>query len=481
MAFELNFEDDNHLSFPEHPNLIEEGKFQSREDILRVSIPSSVYKVSGSAFKDCKNLNQVYLGESVSTIENEAFSGCEKLFLLYLPKSLTYISDDAFSGCFETVKSYQIYGYEGSYAEKYVSEKGLSFCTLVDEDKLEKAKELFDKDVDSDLQVLVFREAMLNRFNPFVQMKGSLYLAIAYLIGRGVNESDVLADQTLSLSDSYYEFSLFSPLKDESEEQLVRVKKRIELFYNGEGKKIREMIRDVELENISVLECKYKLYPESLTDTEKEQLNILHEKERKEEEEEKSKKNTFRILYLHGLKGSKEDRLGKELKEKLPYPVKTIDIPSDPYYGMLKVEDTVEKYHPDLIVANDFSSLYAVRMKAYSRILIHPWLDTYEIQQTLPKDTYPYESGHFGKGSYLVDSEFMDEVDDLSYTKIDPLGVNYAIFSKEEKDNSSYQMFKKLFKGENVYISSGDFAFSETELTLDIIKRLTSDVRKEKE
>ncbi len=479
MAFELKFEEENHLSFPEHPSLIEEGKFMGREDIAKLSVPSSVYKISPCAFKDCKNLAQVYLGESVSTIEKEAFSGCEKLFILYLPSSITYIAEDAFSGCFENVKSYKIYGYEGSYAEKFANDNGLSFIALTDEDKLEKAKELFDQDIDSDLQVMVFREAMLNRFNPVIQMKGTLYLAIAYLIGRGVPESDVLADQTMSLSDSYYEFSLFSPLKDESKDQLLRVQKRIELFFNEDAKEIREMIRDVELEKKSVLECKSKLYPKSLTDEDKEKLNVLLETRRKEEKEEKSKDSSFRILYLHGLKGSKEDPIGKELKEKLPYLVKTIDIPSDPYYGMLKVKDTLESYHPDLIVAHDFSCLYALRVKAYSRILIHPWLDTNEVRYILPLDTYPYENGHLGKSSYLVDYEFMDEVEDLSYIEIDPLGVNYAIFSKEEKDNSSYQMFEKLSKDENIYLSSGDFAFSPTELTLDIIKRLARDGKKE--
>ncbi len=146
---------------------------------------------------------------------------------------------------------------------------------------------------------------------------------------------------------------------------------------------------------------------------------------------------------------------------------------------MLKVQDAIESYHPDLIVANEFSCLYASRVKAYSRILIHPWLDTNEVRRILPLDTYPYENGHLGKSSYLVDYEFMDKVDDLSYIETDPSGVNYAIFSREEKDNSSYQIFERLSKDKNIYLSSGDFAFSPTELILDTIKRLAHDGKKE--
>ncbi len=472
MALEFNLEDENHLSFPNHPSVIEEGVFQKRGNLSVLSVPSSVYKISAHAFEDCRNLREVFLGESVSTIEEGAFKGCESLAYLYLPSSITDIAEDAFDGCFEKPLGCHVYGYEGSYAEKYMQEKGLPFIPMVDEERLEEAKKLFDQDIDSEKQTLVFREAMLNRYNPLVQSKGSLYLAIAFLIGRGVHESDALADSNMSISDSYHEFRLYSPIKDETEDQILRMKKKLETLYNGFGKVIRNMIQDVLTESKTVSQCKRELYPESLTEDEKEELAKLDKEEKEEEEYIKSKDGSFRILYLHGLGENKEDPLGLELKKRLPYPVKLIDIPTDPYYGMEKVRKVVSEYHPDMIVANDFSSLYALRMKAYSRILIHPFIDTDDVPYRVTKGNHMYKRPHFGKYEYLVDDAFMDESDDIQYIEIHPLGVNYAIFSEKEKKTASYQMFVDLFHSENIFISKGDSAYSPSELAMDIIHRI---------
>ncbi len=475
MALDFNLEAEDHLSFPEHPSVIEKDSYQKRDDISVLSIPSSVYKISAHAFCECKKLREVYLGESISTIEEGAFKECESLSYLYLPSSITYIAEDAFDGCFEKEFGCHICGYEGSYAEKYTHEKGLPFISMVDEERLQKAKELFDKDIDSEAQVVVFREAMLNRYNPVVQAKGSLYLSIAYLIGRGVPPSDVLAEQNLSLSDSYYEFRLYSPMKNETEDQILRVKKKLETIYNGLSIVIRDLSEDVLMENKTVLQCKRELYPESLNEDEKKKLAKLDEEEKKEEEYEKSKDNSFRVLYLHGLGESKEDPIGLELKERLSYLVRTIDIPADPYYGMKKVNRVVSEYHPDLIVASDFSSLYALRMKAYSRILIHPWIDIDDIPYHLTKENHMYKTSHFGKCEYLVDDQFLDETDDIKYIETYPLGVNYAIFSENEKNNPSYRMALDLFTEENICFSKEGDAYSPTELTLDIIHRILQD------
>lgn len=471
LGFEIK--EDGQLSFPEHPAVIEEGKYQGRDDITSVSIPSSVYKISKNAFANCKNLRRVNLGESISTIEEGAFSGCENLSSIYLPPSLTYIADDAFDGCFEQVRNYQIYGYKGTYAEKFVNEScSLSFCALVDEDELEQAKERFDKNIDTERQVLFFQEARKNEFNTLIASKANAYLALAILLGKGTAQSFTLADWTMSIADSYYEFKRFSSVVDETEEEKFRQSERHSIFYNGFAKTVREMIEDVLLEKKSVAQCKKELYPDEMREEEKTLCSKMGEEQKKDEEELKSKDPSFRILYLHDLSESKFDPMGLYLKDKLPYAFKLIDIPSDPYYGLLKVRDTVNEYHPDLIVASGFSCIYALGMRSDFRILVHPSIDTQYIRNTLKKDIYPYQNGHLGIKNYIVDSNFLELVEELAYMEKEEGGFVYSLFNKEKRVDSSYQMLADLFKEENISMLDDDSDSTLKNELMTLIKRV---------
>jgi len=77
--------------------------YSHKESVIMVDISDGVTSIGSYAFEDCVNLSQVKMTDSIIKIGDSAFSGCSKLSL---------------------------YGYGGSYAEKYAVENNIDFVKL---------------------------------------------------------------------------------------------------------------------------------------------------------------------------------------------------------------------------------------------------------------------------------------------------------------------------------------------------------------
>ena len=70
-------------------------------DLIHVSIPSSVRTIGREAFAGCSNLESVDMKEGLQQIGQESFRGCVSLKSVLLPSGLESIGFAAFSGCHE--------------------------------------------------------------------------------------------------------------------------------------------------------------------------------------------------------------------------------------------------------------------------------------------------------------------------------------------------------------------------------------------
>lgn len=94
---------------PEGVTSIKEYAFQDCDDLVSVTLPSSVTSIGPSAFGGCDNLQSIEIPEGVTTIGERAFFGCRDLSLVTLPSSLTSIGEEAFRAC-QSLKSITIPG-----------------------------------------------------------------------------------------------------------------------------------------------------------------------------------------------------------------------------------------------------------------------------------------------------------------------------------------------------------------------------------
>ena len=119
------------------------------KNIRYCKIGKGVTSVGASAFENCTSLEVVELEEGITSIEGYAFRGCTSLKELELPKSLTSVGENAFEGCtslqkvtaypkltsvkstsFRKCSALTIYGYTGSYIQKYATEKEIPFASM---------------------------------------------------------------------------------------------------------------------------------------------------------------------------------------------------------------------------------------------------------------------------------------------------------------------------------------------------------------
>lgn len=169
------FEDNinlNNIIIPESVLIINNAAFENCKNLLYIKIPSGITEIQATifsgcvnlsrvdlsdgitkigydAFLNCENLNDIKLPNSLVKIETGAFRGCKKLSSLIIPEKITSLSDYTFERC-ENLKSIiipksvtsidsrafhyperlTIYGYCGSYAEKYANQNNIKFITL---------------------------------------------------------------------------------------------------------------------------------------------------------------------------------------------------------------------------------------------------------------------------------------------------------------------------------------------------------------
>ena len=78
---------------------IGEGVFQSLEDVVTVSFPSSLESIGANAFNYCQSLETVTIPDNVWLIDEGAFRNCKGITELTLPKNLDTIGEYAFYDC----------------------------------------------------------------------------------------------------------------------------------------------------------------------------------------------------------------------------------------------------------------------------------------------------------------------------------------------------------------------------------------------
>lgn len=87
-----------------YSNNITDGMFRNCTSLSSVIIPNGVRRIEGEAFRGCLRLQEVTIGSNVDTIRDTTFNECDKLKT--------------------------IYGYTGSYAETFASNKGIDFHSI---------------------------------------------------------------------------------------------------------------------------------------------------------------------------------------------------------------------------------------------------------------------------------------------------------------------------------------------------------------
>ena len=141
------------IVLPESLSGIEEYAFRYCSSLTEITIPGGVKYIKRYAFNACSGLATVTFSEGLQTIDYYAFNNCASLSgTLVIPASVIALGTDqgsAFNGCrgltaitFLSPKTKiagdlpsaitTIHGYEGSAAEQYADEKGLSFVSFGD-------------------------------------------------------------------------------------------------------------------------------------------------------------------------------------------------------------------------------------------------------------------------------------------------------------------------------------------------------------
>lgn len=87
------------LELDEGTRLIAWSAFESRNDLVDITIPSTVTEIDPNAFWACNNLATVTLSNGLACIGQAMFSSCVSLSQIYIPNSVTSIPDEAFSLC----------------------------------------------------------------------------------------------------------------------------------------------------------------------------------------------------------------------------------------------------------------------------------------------------------------------------------------------------------------------------------------------
>ena len=108
---------------PKDLTYICDSLFSDCSALKEVEIPGGVTVIGEKAFQDCVSLSRIKLPDKVEEIGSEAFKACIQLVSIYVPEGVGKIEKSAFSGC----SLVTIYGTDGSYAQTYAAENGLSF------------------------------------------------------------------------------------------------------------------------------------------------------------------------------------------------------------------------------------------------------------------------------------------------------------------------------------------------------------------
>ena len=140
--------------------------------------------IADEAFSDCSDLEAVTIPDSVVYIGAYAFDSCENLASVTIPASVTTIGNFAFGYSFDydnddmiKAEGFSIQGYNGTAAEQYANDNGLTFISLGD-----KPSGMILGDADNDGEVTILDATVIQRH-------------IAELSTESFNEAAADADQ----------------------------------------------------------------------------------------------------------------------------------------------------------------------------------------------------------------------------------------------------------------------------------------------
>lgn len=145
-----------------------ESAFSNCSSLRSIILPDTLtelgtpdmYNLSSGIFANCMFLWSVILPKTLTNIPYECFSGCDKLASIVVPESVTSIGENAFE------ETQRIICPQGSYAEQYAVQNGLTYTTL--------SSDLIERKVDADFEYDVYpRDIEITRY-----LGDSLYVEI---------------------------------------------------------------------------------------------------------------------------------------------------------------------------------------------------------------------------------------------------------------------------------------------------------------
>ena len=110
-----------HIEMTDSVVEIEDSAFAFCGNLVSVVLSKNLRSISKELFCECENLTDVSIPDNVVSVGEDAFAGCKKIRELYVPDSVREIGKNAFpTGCLLCVE-------EGSYAEEYCKQQGLTY------------------------------------------------------------------------------------------------------------------------------------------------------------------------------------------------------------------------------------------------------------------------------------------------------------------------------------------------------------------
>ncbi len=134
------------LNLPSQLETIEANAFNDCDALTKVTIPDTVTKMGDHVFYHCDSLADVSLGTGLTSLPTYAFAQCPKLTDIILPYRMTTLNANAFNACtglteitmprsltsigsqvFSYPGKMTIYGINGTYAQTYAEDNGITF------------------------------------------------------------------------------------------------------------------------------------------------------------------------------------------------------------------------------------------------------------------------------------------------------------------------------------------------------------------
>ena len=125
----------NKVKFPSELSVIKDSAFQNT-GFTEITIPDGITVIDRNTFCECANLKNVTIPDSVEEIGKNAFSVCQSLKNITVPETVKILEDKFYGGYYSFSSDWILYddatisGYEGTVAETYSNEKGITFISL---------------------------------------------------------------------------------------------------------------------------------------------------------------------------------------------------------------------------------------------------------------------------------------------------------------------------------------------------------------